>query len=171
MLTMLSNTQQDKKASLDLSIAKVLLNKWPTSRNAMLRKSRSKSLILHCERSEFLSTWSLRSNSVTRQVSFHRTKIGGKCDIWSNFQTICSNTFSLRFQKMELFLAKLKNAFYDRHNFNFFFSSSVSGGCAMSYPISVLVPRKPQWWKKTHTNSSELDWTLHVHYKPSLGSS
>ena len=28
---------------------------------------------------EFLKTWSLRSNSVTRQVSFKRTKIGGKC--------------------------------------------------------------------------------------------
>ena len=28
---------------------------------------------------EFLQTWSLRSNSVTRQVSFNRTKIGGKC--------------------------------------------------------------------------------------------
>ena len=28
---------------------------------------------------EFLKTWSLRSNSVTRQVSFSRTKIGGKC--------------------------------------------------------------------------------------------
>ena len=28
---------------------------------------------------EFLKTWSLLSNSVTRQVSFHRTKIGGKC--------------------------------------------------------------------------------------------
>ena len=28
---------------------------------------------------EFLKTWSLRSNSVTRQVSFHRTKNGGKC--------------------------------------------------------------------------------------------
>ena len=27
---------------------------------------------------EFLKTWSLRSNSVTRQVTFHRTKIGGK---------------------------------------------------------------------------------------------
>ena len=37
---------------------------------------------------------SLRSNSVTRQVSFSRTKIGGKkpkliCDILSNFQTMC----------------------------------------------------------------------------------
>ena len=28
---------------------------------------------------EFLKTWSLRSNSVSRQVSFNRTKIGGKC--------------------------------------------------------------------------------------------
>ena len=28
---------------------------------------------------EFLETWSLWSNSVTRQVSFNRTKIGGKC--------------------------------------------------------------------------------------------
>ena len=28
---------------------------------------------------EFLETWSLRSNSVTRQVNFNRTKIGGKC--------------------------------------------------------------------------------------------
>ena len=27
---------------------------------------------------EFLKTWSLRSNSVTRQVSFKKTKIGGK---------------------------------------------------------------------------------------------
>ena len=28
---------------------------------------------------EFLKTWSLRSNSVTRQVSFNKTKIGEKC--------------------------------------------------------------------------------------------
>ena len=28
---------------------------------------------------EFLKTWSLRSNSVTRQVSFNRTKISGTC--------------------------------------------------------------------------------------------
>ena len=28
---------------------------------------------------KFLKTWSLRSNSVTRQVSFNRTKIGEKC--------------------------------------------------------------------------------------------
>ena len=31
---------------------------------------------------EFLKTWSLRSNSVTRQVSFNRSKIGGKCQNW-----------------------------------------------------------------------------------------
>ena len=28
---------------------------------------------------DFLKTWRLRSNSVTRQVNFNRTKIGGKC--------------------------------------------------------------------------------------------
>ena len=31
---------------------------------------------------EFLKTWSLRSNSVTRQVSFNKTKVGGKCQNW-----------------------------------------------------------------------------------------
>ena len=45
---------------------------------------------------KFLKTLSLRSNSVTRHVTFNRTKIGGnakmpkfKCDILSNFQTMC----------------------------------------------------------------------------------
>ena len=44
---------------------------------------------------EFLKTWSWRSNSVTRQVTFNMTKIGGKCqnqsfkcEILSNFQTM-----------------------------------------------------------------------------------
>ena len=32
--------------------------------------------------SEFLKTWSLRSNSVTRQVNFNRAKNGGKCQNW-----------------------------------------------------------------------------------------
>ena len=84
-------------------------------------ESHRKSLIQHCERSdlrlqlsgkkliknvqkwsilgEFLNTLGLRSNSVTRQVSFNRTKIGGKCqngkkfkcDILSNFQTMCNH--------------------------------------------------------------------------------
>ena len=31
---------------------------------------------------EFLKTWILRSNSVTRQVTFEMTKIGGKCQSW-----------------------------------------------------------------------------------------
>ena len=60
-----------------------------------LFENHRKSLIQHCERSElrqkliknakngpfgeFLKTWSLRSNSVTRQVNFKRTKIGEKC--------------------------------------------------------------------------------------------
>ena len=35
---------------------------------------------------EFLKTWSLQSNSVTRQISFNRTKIGGKCQNWKKNQ-------------------------------------------------------------------------------------
>ena len=31
---------------------------------------------------EFLKIWSWRSNSVTRQVNFNRTKMGGKCQNW-----------------------------------------------------------------------------------------
>ena len=45
---------------------------------------------------EFLKTWSLRSNSVTRKVNFNRTKLVEnakikklKCDILSDFQTMC----------------------------------------------------------------------------------
>ena len=36
-------------------------------------------LIKNAKNGEFLKTWILRPNSVTRQVSFNRTKIGGKC--------------------------------------------------------------------------------------------
>ena len=45
---------------------------------------------------EFLKTWSLRSNSVTRQVNFNRKKLVEnakieklKWDILSDFQTMC----------------------------------------------------------------------------------
>ena len=70
----------------------------------MVFENYGKSLIQHCERSElrlhfewtkvnqkmpkmvnfgeFLKAWSLRSNSVTRQVSLNRSKIGGKCQNW-----------------------------------------------------------------------------------------
>ena len=40
--------------------------------------------------SEFLKTWSLRSNSVTRQVNFNRTKIGGKCQVF--FCLLCKKS-------------------------------------------------------------------------------
>ena len=52
---------------------------------------------------EFLETWSLWSNSVTRQDTFNRTKIGGnakikklKCDILSNFQMWCKENRPLK---------------------------------------------------------------------------
>ena len=65
-----------------------------------LFENHRKSLIQYCERSElriytsslkrpkmghfgeFLKTWSLLSNSATRQVSFDRTENGGKCQNW-----------------------------------------------------------------------------------------
>ena len=46
---------------------------------------------------EFLKTWSLRSNSVTRQVNFNRTKIGRKCQNWKNSNA----TFWVIFQHCE----------------------------------------------------------------------
>ena len=66
---------------------------------------------------EFLKTWSLRSNSVTRQVSFligqklvENAKIKKfKCDIFSNFQTMCSSTFSSCFYCAAAFLTKAFN--------------------------------------------------------------
>ena len=57
---------------------------------------------------EVLKTWSLRSNSVTRQVSFNRTKIGGKCpqkikcDILSNFQTLCVRSNAMHLSTISL---------------------------------------------------------------------
>ena len=46
---------------------------------------------------EFLKTCSLRSNSVTRQVSLNRTKIEKlKCDILGDFQRLCSTCLTLR---------------------------------------------------------------------------
>ena len=70
---------------------------------------------------EFLKIWSLRSNSVTRQVSFNRTKIGGnakikklKCNILSNFQMWCKESRPLK-------------------NHSFF--------------NSLTVPKRPSWWK------------------------
>ena len=52
---------------------------------------------------EFLKTWSLRSNSVTRHVGFNRTNIGGKCQNskiqvrhfgWFS-NTVCSEEFNI----------------------------------------------------------------------------
>ena len=60
---------------------------------------------------EFLKTWSLRSNSVTRQVSFNSTKIGGKCQTaeFTNLKIVARNIvkwdFFLGFSNtMEAFL-------------------------------------------------------------------
>ena len=48
---------------------------------------------------EFLKTLSLRSNSVTRQVNFNRTKIGGKCQN-SKIQMRYFEQFSINLRSM-----------------------------------------------------------------------
>ena len=53
---------------------------------------------------EFLKTWSLRSNSVTRQVSFNRTKIGGKCQ-----------KSKIQMRHFEYFSNNVNNIAYQRH--------------------------------------------------------
>ena len=58
---------------------------------------------------EFLKTWSLRSNSVTRQVNFNTTKISGKCKnsnatFWVIFKQ-CALAESLKTKKFTFPLA------------------------------------------------------------------
>ena len=77
---------------------------------------------------EFLKTWSLRSNSVTRQVSFNRTKIGGKC------QT-SNATFWVIFKQCEVVaLYDLYYAFY-RANDSLNISSEKGTGCPNKFGI------------------------------------
>ena len=67
---------------------------------------------------EFLKKWSLRSNSVTRQVSFNRTKIGEKCQksknsnatFWVIFKQCDDGVFVPRgARKKKFFCAKASN--------------------------------------------------------------
>ena len=55
---------------------------------------------------EFLKTWSLRSNSVTRQVNFKRTKIDEKCQNWKT-QMWHFGWFSNTVDYVESFFQKL----------------------------------------------------------------
>ena len=59
---------------------------------------------------EFLKTWSLRSNSVTRQVNSNRTKIGGKCQNskiqMRHFEYFSNNVYNI----------KILSYFSDRRN-------------------------------------------------------
>ena len=62
-----------------------------------------------------LLAWSLRSNSVTRQVTYNRPKIGGKCqnsniqkcNILSDFQTLCKWLITLNFRAKILILQSI----------------------------------------------------------------
>ena len=64
--------------------------------STVFENHRKRSHLQHCERSELVYIFeSLRSKSVARQVTFNSSKIGVKCqnfkcDILSNFQTMCA---------------------------------------------------------------------------------
>ena len=65
---------------------------------------------------EFLKTWNLLSNSVTRHITYRRTRIGGKCQFLTNsnatfcFQVIIKNCEVWRIKKMmRLFRAIFKH--------------------------------------------------------------
>ena len=62
-----------KKKSYSVSVLRAMITFWMDKSKLKMPK------MVHF--GEFLKTWSLRSNSVTRLVSFNRTKIGGKCQI------------------------------------------------------------------------------------------
>ena len=128
-----------------------------------------KSLIQHCERSEvrlhfaekcqkcvhggeFLKTWSLRSNSVTKQVSFNRTTIGGKCQnskIQMRHFGWYSNTVSppLRHQKRFLVLVLKRGDVgkgwpSSRHVSS---CSPTESQCAESPEYRILIERGWRW--------------------------
>ena len=89
-----ANESWYQRLDIGFSSPDLLTSKVATSR---CLKITEKSLIQDCERSElhlhfewtkmvhfdeFLKTWYLRSNIVSRHVSFNRTKIGGKYENW-----------------------------------------------------------------------------------------
>ena len=74
---------------------------------------------------EFLKTWSLRSNSVTRQVSFNKTKIGEK---WASLKPILLFDYD-RNQKSGLARSLIK-----------FFKSYPRSGSRSSLPSSFTLP-------------------------------
>ena len=87
-------TQRRSLFASHLSIPSTLLC-HSHSGNITVFENHRKSLIQYCELwlhfiknakngqfGEFLKTWSLQSNSATGQVTFKRTKIGGKCQHW-----------------------------------------------------------------------------------------
>ena len=74
---------------------------------------------------EFLQNWSLRSNSVTRLVSFNRQKLAEnakiqkfKCDILSNFQTMWCWLYT-RMSTLSTFECLIQNRFERLYNFYF----------------------------------------------------
>ena len=86
---------------------------------------------------EFLKIWSLRSNSITRQVSFNRTKKGGKCQnatFWVIFKQ-CELVFLAFFQN-SLNLSRDPKDLFSKHIKRFFICKARK---YMQNPILVYV--------------------------------
>ena len=114
---------------------------------------------------EFLKTWSLRSNSVTRQVSFNRTKNVGKmpkskkfkCDILSNFQTMCVHG-KLRLPCMEFDPAIRTFFLWFLGNPEFFDSFWNPGKIAEMTKCRKTIPNKGQ--NKVHNKVVQIKFLL-----------
>ena len=87
---------------------------------------------------EFLKTWNMRSNSVTRQVNFNRTKISGKCKNWKtqmwHFDWF-SNTVSLKMSHFTK-LPELKNRHFWR------FTNTMND----LFLRNKSAEKTPRWW-------------------------
>ena len=91
---------------------------------------------------EFLKISSLRSNSVTRQVTLNRTKIGGKCqnqkfkcDILGNFQTIFLSAFGAKFRSIFKIILTSKD-FWP----SIYWEKTHSFSCQIRFGLEIVLP-------------------------------
>ena len=112
---------------------------------------------------EFLKTWSWRSNSVTRQVSFNRTKIGGKCQ-----------NSKIRIRHFEYFLNTVSLVKVNNHEI-VIQQSQHSRQCTAKQVVDSILncPFYDSKWKRTFLvvlfslNWLARDWNRHS-FKPFL---
>ena len=127
---------------------------------------------------EFLTTWSLQSNSVTRQVTISRTKIGGKRQNRKiqKGQKLVENAKILKF-KLDKNWSKMPKCPNSNTTFWVIFTQ-----CVVTYALQRFFeehsirkwwPRKwcfrPQkewpWWKQHHRHLRQWQTHLPTHWK------